>query len=396
MSFKFARRLRSVQYSATIGLSDTVKKMRLQKREAVNLAAARPDFDTPAHIKEATIDALRQPKEYTVYTESRGLLELRQAVASKLARENSVNVDPEREILITVGAREGLFLAMQSLVNPGDEVLVMDPSWLTYQAQVRLASGNPVFVPLFERDHYHLDPDVLRSRVTDRTKAIIVNTPNNPTGAVSTLEELKAIRDIAVEHDLVVVTDEIYEYFVYDGHKHIAPASLPGMQERTLTINACSKAWAMTGWRVGYVAGPADLIEKLLLVHQHLVSAPCSFAQKGAVTAFQEGRSSVDLMVESYRRRRDRIAKHLSDHQRVEFIVPEGACFFFPSFPDIDLSSEELTGIFLEQGGLALTPGSAFGEQGCGRLRFSFAGLSEDQIEEVMFGFKQVVDGLMA
>ncbi len=382
-----AQRLKGVEYSATIGLSDAIKKMRLEGRDVISLAAARPDFDTPSSIKEAAISALRQPHEYIVYTESRGLLELRQAVAEKLSQENGLELDPEREILITVGAREGLFLAMQALVNPGDDVLVIDPSWLTYQALVRMAGGNPVFVPLYAEDGYHLDPEVLRSRVTDRTRAVILNTPNNPTGAVSTPAELEAIRDLAVERDLVVVTDEIYEYFVYDGHRHVSPASLPGMAERTLTTNACSKAWAMTGWRIGFIAGPASLIDKLLLMHQHLVSAPCSFAQKGAVTAYTSARDTVRAMVDSYRRRRDQIAARLADCPGVDFSVPEGACFFFLSFPGLGLSSEELSEKFLELGGLALTPGSAFGSQGQGHLRLSFATIGEDQVDEVMDRF---------
>ncbi len=392
--FNSAKRLKGVEFSATIGLSDTIKKMRLQGKDVISLAAARPDFDTPLAVKEAAISALRQPHEYIVYTESRGLLELRQAVSAKLSAENNLDLDPESEILITVGAREGLFLAMQALINPGDDVLIIDPSWLTYQALVRLAGGNPVFVPLYAKDGYHLDPDVLRSKITDRTRAMILNTPNNPTGAVSTLSELEAIRDIAVEHDLVVVTDEIYEYFVYDGHKHIAPSSLPGMAERTLIGNACSKAWAMTGWRIGYIAGPAPLIDSLLLVHQHLVSSPCSFAQKGAVSAFTQARDSVNLMVDSYRRRRDSIARRLADCRGVEFMVPEGACFYFLSFPGLDLSSEDLSRQFLEKGGLALTPGSAFGEQGQGYLRLSFATVGEDQIDEVMDRFKLVLDAM--
>lgn len=392
---RFAERLNAVQFSATIELSDIIKKMKSEGRDVISLAAARPDFDTPQSIKEAAIEAINTPHQYIVYTESRGLIELREAVAQKLTEENGLSVDPESQVLITVGAREALFLAMQVLIEPGDEVLVIDPSWLTYQALVRLAGGVPVFVPLRAEDGYHLDPDVLRSKVTDRTRALILNTPNNPTGAVSTMDELEAIRDLAVERDLVVVTDEIYEYFVYDGHRHVSPATLPGMAERTLTTNACSKAWAMTGWRVGYVAGASDLIDKLLLVHQHLVSSACSFAQKGAVTAFTEARGEVDLMVSSYRRRRDRIASHLADCPGLDYLLPEGACFFFLDLGELGMSPQDLSREFLRRGGLALTPGTAFGDQGSRHLRLSFATIGEDQIDEVMGRFRDVMAQLV-
>lgn len=389
--YRFARRLADIQFSATIELSDAVREMRARGEEIISLAAARPDFDTPGVIKEAAISALREPHLYTSYSESRGLLELREAVAEKLVRENGLDMDPERQILITVGAREALALALQALVDPGDEVLVFDPSWLTYQALVRLAGGIPIPVPLYARDGYHLDPEVLQAALSPRTRAIILNTPNNPTGAVFSRGHLEEIARAAVERDLVVITDEIYEYFVYDGKRHLSPGSLPGMEDRTLTVNALSKAWAMTGWRVGYVAGPARLIDKLLLVHQHLVSCPCTFAQKGAVTAFSQGRGAVGQMVESYRRRRDLISACLENLPGAKYQVPEAACFFFPSFPGLGLTSHELSAEFLKRGGLALTPGSAFGSQGEGHLRLSFAPVSEKNLEEAMRRFGEVL-----
>ncbi len=390
----FASRIDGVEYSATIELSDRIKQMQAEGQDVITMAAARPDFDTPDLVKEGAVSALRVPNEYTAYSESRGLLELREAVADKLRDENELDIDPEREILITVGAREAIFLALQVLVEPGDEVLVLDPSWLTYQAAIKLAGGIPVPIPLRPENDYRLDIDRMKSALTDSARVMVLNTPNNPTGVVFSRDEMRAIAETAMENDLVVITDEIYEHFLYDGSEHVTLATLPGMRERTVTTNACSKAWAMTGWRVGYGAGPADIIDRMLLVHQHLVSSPCAFAQKGAVLAFTEARENVKMMVQAYNRRRELLADGLARLPGIRFSLPEGACFFFPQFPGLDMDSRELSRQFLERGAIALTPGGAFGQEGEGHLRMSFASVNEKRIPDVLERIEKVLNEL--
>jgi len=391
---RFAERMHTVQHSATIGLSDQLKEMQNDGKDVISLAAARPDFDTPQVVKEAAVEALRSGGQYTTYTESRGLLQLRQAVADKLQKENNLKIDPRKEVLITVGAREAIFCALQVLVDPGDEVLVFDPSWLSYRSAIQLAGGVPIPIPLMEEADFHPDPQQLMQLASDDVRVLVLNSPNNPTGAVFTSDEMREIARIAVERDWVIITDEIYEDFLYGEHEHISPAALSGMKNRTITCNSCSKGWAMTGWRVGYAAGPADLIDRMLAVHQHLVSSPCAFAQKGAVAAFTDARESVFDMVDSYRRRRQLLLDGLGGYPGVQFVPPEGACFLFLRFPGVQMNSEQLSQHFLRQSGLAMTPGAAFGEYGEGYLRLSFAGVDQQTIPEVLARLKRGTDQL--
>ncbi|MFO7941451.1 MAG: pyridoxal phosphate-dependent aminotransferase [Bacillota bacterium] len=379
---KYSSRLESLSHSATITISDRVKRMRAEGRDVISMAAARPNFDAPPAVKEATAAAVLGG-EYSEYSESRGLLELREAVSQRLSADSGVSYDPETEILITVGQREGLSLALGALVDPGDDVIVPDPGWVTYRCAVAMAGGTPL--PFgFEADRG------FRPRIEDigatstRSRALILNTPANPTGTVFTRDELEEIRDIAVAADLTVLTDEIYAPFVYDGLHHVSPAAIGGMRERTLVTGAVSKAWAMTGWRVGFAAGPAQLIDRMLMLHQHLVSCPCTFAQKGAVVALRECSGAVENMVRSYAARRDILARGLREIGGVDFAVPEGACFLFPRFEGISLDGETLVAEFLERGALALTPGEAFGSAGAGRVRMSFASTPEEMLREVL------------
>ena len=385
-----ATRLQHVQPKATTKLADQVRVLRARGIEPINLATARPDFDTPRAIKDAAVAALNEPLTYILYSESRGLIELREAIADKLAAENGLDVDPETQVLATAGTHEALTIAFQAIIDPGDEVILFDPSWVAYVGMVRLAGGEPVYANLNEG---RLDEDALRASITPRTKAILFNNPNNPTGTVFSRSELTTIAALAIEHDLHVLVDEIYEYFLFDGHVHTSIASLPGMAERTLTINGVSKAFAMTGWRVGYAAGPADWVEAMLRVHQHFISAPCTFAQKGSVAAFTVARHSVDAMVDTYRRRRDALAPLLMDMDGVTASVPEGACFYFPRF-DVGLDSERLSQEILERSGIMLTPGSAFGPASEHHLRLSFASLPLPLVPEVVARLRTVLSEL--
>lgn len=388
-----ARRLDQVFGKATTRLADGVAAAGRTDLVPINLATARPNFDTPAAIKRAAHEAIDVPLTYMLYSEARGLRELREAVAAKLASENALHIDPASQLLITAGTHEALTVAMQAAIDPGDEVVLFDPSWVAYQGMVRLAGGQPVFCTLSEDGR--LDLGALAQVITPRTKALLFTNPNNPTGTVFTPEELGGIRDLAVTHDLLVVVDEIYEYFLFDGRRHLSIASLPGMQDRTLTVNGVSKAFAMTGWRVGYAAGPTWWIDAMLLVHQHVISAPCSFAQKGAVAAFGSARTAVAPMIETYTRRRDLLAAGFASLPDLDAPLPEGACFFFLGFPG-ELSSEELSSLCWERTGLLLTPGSAFGPSSEGRLRLSFSSLPDELLPEVLVRLETFLRSLPA
>lgn len=384
-------RLRDIGQKATSLLADSVRARVDSGGDVISLATARPDFDTPVPVKTALINAVAVPHTYMTYTESRGLIELRQAIATKLASVNGSHYDPEQEILITAGTHEALYVALQALVEPGDEVILIDPSWAAYHGMVRLAGAEPVLVPLAND---RLDVDAMRAAVTGRTRAILVNNPNNPTGTVFTVAELTALGSIAAEHGLTVLVDEIYEEFVYDGRRHVSLASLPGMRERTVLINGFSKAYAMTGWRVGYAAAPAWLIERMLIIHQHLISAPCSFAQKGAVAAYEMAREHVTAMVSSYTARRDRLWPALERLPGISAKLPEGACFFFLRY-DADVTPEDFSREIAHRTGLLLTPGTAFGQTGRRHLRLSFAALPESLIPEVITRLETALEALV-
>lgn len=383
-------RFDAVSFKATNQLADGVRGMLAAGLDPISLATARPNFDTPAVIKQAVIEAINVPHTYMTYSESRGLIELREAVAEKLSGRNEVNYDPETELLITAGTHEALFTGLQALVQAGDEVLLIDPSWTAYRGMVRLAGAEPVMVPLVGG---RLDAAVFRSAITAKTKAMVISNPGNPTGTVFTREELQVVADAAIDHGFVVLVDEIYEEFVYDDHQHVSLASLPGMQGNTLLINGYSKAYAMTGWRVGYAAGPAWLIDRMLVMHQHLISAPTSFAQKGAVVAYSQAGESVRQMVAEYRARRDALLPLLAEVPGVVASLPQGACFYFLCV-ESELTSVELTERLAREAALLITPGSAFGPSGEKHLRLSFAALPRERIPEVIARMTKVLANL--
>lgn len=383
-------RFDAVSFKATNQLADGVRGMLAAGLDPISLATARPNFDTPAVIKQAVIEAINVPHTYMTYSESRGLIELREAVAEKLSGRNEVNYDPETELLITAGTHEALFTGLQALVQAGDEVLLIDPSWTAYRGMVRLAGAEPVMVPLVGG---RLDAAVFRSAITAKTKAMVISNPGNPTGTVFTREELQVVADAAIDHGFVVLVDEIYEEFVYDDHQHVSLASLPGMQGNTLLINGYSKAYAMTGWRVGYAAGPAWLIDRMLVMHQHLISAPTSFAQKGAVVAYSQAGESVRQMVAEYRARRDALLPLLAEVPGVVASLPQGACFYLLCV-ESELTSVELTERLAREAALLITPGSAFGPSGEKHLRLSFAALPRERIPEVIARMTKVLANL--
>jgi aminotransferase len=346
---------------------------------AISLGVGEPDFTTPWNISEAGIYSLE--KGYTMYTSNKGLLDLRQELARNLRSRYGVEYDPETEILITVGVSEGLDLAMRSIINPKDEVLSPDPSYVSYGPCTVLAEGVFVLVPTTVENDFKVKASDIEKRVTDRTKAILIGYPNNPTGAVMERHELVEVAEVARKHDLIVVSDEIYDRLVY-GIEHTCFASLPDMKERTILLGGFSKAYAMTGWRVGYAAARPEIIEAMTKVHQYTMLCAPIIAQMAATEALRAGEAAVQEMVADYDRRRRVMLKGLNDIGLACF-EPRGAFYCFPSVKVTGLSSEEFAEKLLVEEKVAVVPGQAFGDSGEGYVRCCYATALSD-IEEAL------------
>lgn len=364
--------------SATVGIENRATEMKRSGIEVISLAAGQPDFVTPQHIRDYAKKALDEG--YTFYPPSPGLPELREAISEKVAKENGIEADPKSEIIVTVGGKQAVFSTILALVDTGDEVIISDPSWVTYEPCVKLAGGRTVPVPVREQDQFRLTSEAVSKAITAKTKLIIINSPNNPTGSVLGKEDLKKIAEVASDKDLFVLSDEIYEYLVYDGLEHHSMASFPGMRERTITANGFSKAYSMTGWRLGYLVGPKEIVQHILAIHEHSVTGPASFAQKAAAQAMRDPRSeqSIKAMVAEFERRRDMIIEGLNRIPDVSCIKPSGAFYAFANISALGKSSMEVASYLLEKGRVATVPGAAFGEQGEGFLRLSFANSKEN------------------
>jgi aspartate aminotransferase len=335
---------------------------------AINLGLGQPDFDTPEHIKRAAIMAVE--KGFTGYTPNCGYPELREALAEKFRAENGIDCSPE-EIMVTSGASEALFLAIAALVDKEDEVLIGDPSFLSYSALTKLVGGRPVDVPL--NDELRISPEDLKERITDKTKLIIVNSPSNPTGAVQTEDEMKAIAEIADDEDIGVVSDEVYEHFIYEG-KNASPGKY---SENVITVNAVSKTYAMTGWRVGYMVAKGCALEELLKIHQYAQACACSISQKAALAAITGPQECVYQMRDEFRQRRDLLVEGFRE-MGIDLVEPKGAFYLFPKVGDGDSVAARLG-----KAGVIVVPGSAFGQGGREHIRISYAA-SRANLEEAL------------
>lgn len=358
--------------SATVAMSDRIKRMRAAGEDIIGLATGTPDFDTPAYIKAAGKAAIDEDRTYITYTQSLGLPELREAIAAKLARENSINADAE-DVLVTVGVKEGIFLAAQACLDPGDEVLIPTPTWVTYEACFKLAGAVPVYVPCRMEAGFRPDPQEIQKRVTARTRAIMLNSPGNPAGGVLTPETLTGICDVAQRNNLLVLSDEIYEHMVYGNARHISIGSLPGMAERTLTFNGFSKTYAMTGWRVGYVTGPKAVLRNMLKIHTHAVTCTGAFSQKAAAVALNGPRDDLHAYVRILNERRTQLMAGLNSIPGIDCAPPDGGIFCFPDISRLGMPDQECSAFILEKARVSSLPGSAFGPGGEGHLRMSFA-----------------------
>ena len=338
-------------------------------KDVVSLTVGQPDFVTPWHIREAGIESLEQGKTY--YTSNAGTPALREEIDRYLSRRFGVSYDPKSEIIVTVGGSEAIDLAVRAVVEPGDEVIIPEPSFVCYEPIVRMAHGNPVIVETKSEDRFKLTPDALRRAITKKTKMLVLPYPNNPTGAIMTKEELEGIADVLRGTDIAVLSDEIYAELTY-GKRHVSVASLPGMWERTVLVSGFSKAYAMTGWRLGYLCAPAPLAEQMLKIHQYAIMCAPTTAQLAAVEALRNGDEDVEMMVAEYDMRRKFIRKGLSDIGIPSF-EPEGAFYIYPEIGQYGLSSEEFCERLLYEHQCAIVPGTAFGKCGEGFARISYA-----------------------
>ncbi len=370
-----ARHVVSLRPSGIRKFFDIVATM----KDVISLGIGEPDFTTPPPIIEAGIRALNAGE--THYTSNAGLIELRQAVAEYIQKSYGVAYDPKGEVVITVGVSEALYLTMTALLNPGEEVIVPTPCFVSYQAEVILAGGVPVELPTYVQDGFQVTPDALRAAITPRTKAILLGYPNNPTGAVYTREVLVEIARIAEEHDLVVISDELYDQLVY-GVQHVCFPSLPGMRQRTILLGGFSKNYAMTGWRAGFACGPEEIIKGLVRIHQYTIMSAPTMSQMAALEALKNGHEYVVKMRDEYDRRRKLIVNGLNSLGLPTF-EPKGAFYAFPNIAVTGMDDETFAQKLLEEERVACVPGSSFGAGGEGYVRCSYA-TSYEKLEEAL------------
>ncbi len=373
-----ANRIEVVQPSATLRISTIAKQLAKEGRDVVDMSVGEPDFTTPRHIIEAAYKAMLEGKVF--YTPARGVPELLDAIAEKLRNENGIDVTGDN-IIVTPGAKYAIFEAIMCLVEEGDEVILLDPSWVSFEACILMAGGKPVWVPHTE----DFTDAPVEDYVTSNTKMIIINTPSNPLGVVYSKDFLKKIRDIAIDHDLLVMSDEIYEKIIYEGEHH-SLAAMDGMLERTITINGFSKTYSMTGWRLGYAAAPEWIVQRMSRMQSHSVSHPSSFVQYAGIAALKGDQSFIEDVVREFRERRDMITSRLKEMD-IEFAPPKGA---FYMFINVQRDSVDFCEEFLKKEYVALTPGSAFGVSYRSWVRLSYA-TSKEKIKEFLKRFERFI-----
>ncbi|HIZ28767.1 MAG TPA: aminotransferase class I/II-fold pyridoxal phosphate-dependent enzyme [Candidatus Adamsella sp.] len=360
-----------------------------EMKDAISLGVGEPDFETPWHIRDEGIYALEKGR--TFYTSNSGLKELRQEIANYQKRTQNIDYDPMSEIIVTVGGSEAIDIGLRALINPGDEVIIPQPSYVSYEPCAILADATPVIINLKAENEFRLTAQELREAITDKTKILILPYPNNPTGAIMEQKDLEEISEVIIEKNLLVMSDEIYSALTYKGN-HVSIASLPGMKERTILINGFSKAYAMTGWRLGYACAPAEIIEQMTKIHQYAIMCAPTTSQYAAVEALRKGDNDVEEMRKAYNQRR-RFLINAFKEMNLECFEPYGAFYVFPCIKEFCMTSEEFATRFLEEQKVAAVPGNAFGESGEGFLRISYA-YSLDNLKEAISRLKQFVTKL--
>lgn len=357
--------------------------------DVISLGVGEPDFDTPWHIRDEGIYSLEKGR--TFYTSNAGLMELRTEICNYLKRKQNLDYNPKSQVIITVGGSEAIDIGLRAMINPGEEVIIPQPSYVSYEPCALLAGAKPVIVNLKAENEFRLTAQELEEAITDKTKVVILPFPNNPTGAIMERKDLEAIAKVIIEHDLFVMSDEIYSELSYK-EKHVSIAEIPGMQERTILINGFSKAYAMTGWRLGYACGPENIIGQMTKIHQFAIMCAPTTSQYAAVEALRNGDADVDEMRNAYNQRR-RYLLHEFREIGMDCFEPYGAFYVFPSIQRFGMTSEEFATKLLKEKKLAVVPGTAFGDCGEGFLRISYA-YSIDNLKVAMKRIREFVDTL--
>lgn len=385
---KLAKRVRNLKPSLTLAITAKAKKMRSEGVNIVSLAAGEPDFDTAQNIKDAAIEAINSG--FTKYTPASGMPELKSAIVDKLKKDNGLEYNTSA-ISVSCGAKHSLYNIFQAVCQMGDEVIIPTPYWLSYPEMVRLSGAKAIFLKTKERDCFRMKIDELKKSLTKRTKAIIINSPSNPTGAIYDREQLEEIADIAISRKLLIISDEIYEKLIYENGKHISIASLgEGVKRLTLVVNGVSKSYSMTGWRIGYIAGAEEIIEAINTIQSHSTSNPASISQKAALEAIRGDQSQVSVMLKEFETRRNYLMNRIRAIEGISAINPEGAFYIFCNITKIGLGSIQLANKLLDEAKVAVIPGKPFGSDK--HIRLSFA-IAQTEIEEGINRIEKWVKG---
>src|SRR2546428_80742 len=372
---RFAQRVRSIEPSPTVHIGDLIAEMKARGEKVLSLAIGEPDFPTPAHIVDAAKKAL--DADFTKYTPAPGIRELREAVAEKSQKENRIPAKPEN--VLVAPTKHTLFMTCMALLDRGDEAIIPDPGWVSYAPMVTLASARPVPIQAADDERFVPSADAVAEAITPHTRLLLLNSPSTPAGSVYSREDTKALADLAADHDLIVVSDEIYEKILYEG-EHVSPASLDGMFDRTVTVNGFSKTYSMTGWRLGWLVAPTPMVQQIGKVQEHTITCATAFAQKAGVAALRGPTAPFKAMVDEFRARREIVLREVKKIDRLATDRPSGAFYVFPRL-DVGLESASLAERILKEANVAVTPGSAFGEAGEGHLRLSYAASRETIVE---------------
>ena len=378
MGFKTAGRMEALPFSGIRAVMEKANAMQAAGENIIHLEIGRPDFDTPDKIKKAAEESLKAG--HVFYTSNYGTPALRAAIACWENEHNGASYEAAN-VMVTIGVSEATWCAMDAYLEQGDEVLVPNPVWLNYIHVPTALGATPVTYSLREENDYQIDFEELESRITERTKMIVVVDPSNPTGGVFSRQTMERLAEICVRHDLIAISDEIYEQLLYDGQKHTSLASLPGMAERTIKLGGFSKAYSMTGWRIGYLCAPKEIISAVVRVHQYTVTCASSFVQDACVTALEECDEDVEAMRREYQERKDYLVKELNSIEGISTNSPTGAFYIFVNIKSLGRTSMEMAEYLLENAKIALVPGSAFGSEGEGYLRISYATGMEQLVE---------------
>ena len=370
----------AAQTAVGSGVREMFEKAKLYD-DSINLTLGEPGFITPQHIIDVGVKYLKEGR--TKYTPNAGIKALRDALAVKLWKENGINCDPDKNLIVTAGATQALMLAMVTLVNPGDEVILQTPNWPDYQGQIDMVNAKAVYVKVDESNGFKMTADLIEPLITEKTKLIIINSPSNPTGGILEYEDLKGIAELVKKHGVFIISDEPYEKFIYDGKEHVSLAAFEGLEDYVLTINSFSKTYAMTGWRVGYICANETMISNLVKLHENMIASINEAFQLAAVEALENGQADIDYMLTEYRRNRDYLVEHLNRIKGFSCIAPGGAFYAFPNITEFGMSSREVANLIFDKTHVVTAPGDAFGPGGEGFLRICYASRFE-QIKEAI------------